>query len=84
MSSTDIIYADDEMLELIMSLPDFFKRDFPERWIKSSVNETPQPRQSFTLSPGDLSCLGSNERNPLKAEAREGQASGSERVIGPG
>jgi hypothetical protein len=32
---------------------------------------------------GDLSCLGSNERNPLKAEAREGQVSGSERVIGP-
>jgi hypothetical protein len=33
---------------------------------------------------GDLSCLGSNERNPLKAEAREGRVSGSEQVIGPG
>ena len=28
-------YADGEMLELIMSLPDFLRRDFPERWIKS-------------------------------------------------
>jgi hypothetical protein len=30
----------------------------------------------------DLSCLGSNERNPPEAEAREGRVSGSERVIG--
>ena len=28
--------------------------------------------------------MGSNERNPPKAEAREGRVSGSERVIGPG
>jgi hypothetical protein len=33
---------------------------------------------------GDLSRLGIGERNPLKAEAREGRASGSERVTGPG
>ena len=41
------------------------------------------PKQFLPLL-GDLSCLGSNERNPLKAEAREGRASGSERVIGLG
>ena len=29
-----------------------------------------------------MSCLGSNERNPPEAEAREGRASGSERVKG--
>jgi hypothetical protein len=34
------IYADDEMLELIISLPDFFRRDFPERWIKSPISES--------------------------------------------
>jgi hypothetical protein len=34
-------YADDEMLEPIISLPNFLRRDLPERWIKSPISESP-------------------------------------------
>ena len=43
------------------------------------AKSSPSPRLS-----GDLSRLGSGERNAAKPQAREGRASGHERVIGPG
>jgi hypothetical protein len=34
-------YADDEMLEPIISLRNLFRRDFPKRWIKPPISESP-------------------------------------------
>ena len=45
---------------------------------KKSSKSTRAFRLPLRHEVGDLSCLGSNERNPPKAEAREGRASGSE------
>jgi len=35
------------MLEQIISVPDLLGRDFPERWIESSVSESPYPAPKF-------------------------------------
>jgi hypothetical protein len=37
-----------------------------QRWIEFGVAEFSETRQRFTLSPGDLSRLGSGERNPAE------------------
>ena len=43
-----------------------------QRWIKPQAPESQDAQQSFTLSPGDLSRLGSGERNPAEGGGPRG------------